>query len=186
MDKAIIMPRLWKRTSNNRQELLGGEMGYPDGANSFLARSFVVLTAGVLAAVASEEVLCLGMSPDESKADATINPPTQFFGDRHFPYNPKDQIFLISVSSGAGTTFGEANAAPQRSDITLGDEYGLLRPATGPHAGKQFLASDDTTTTLFVVVELPDDIHDGVKQNDDTFNPVVAVRIIESKIQIVL
>lgn len=46
MDSFISMPRILSHRGNTRQETIGAEGGFPNGLNTFLARSIVVLTVG--------------------------------------------------------------------------------------------------------------------------------------------
>lgn len=182
MDQRIIRPQMYMRAENNRQEMLSVQDGIADGANEFKANSFVVLTAGLVAAVVTGGVLTCGFVVDDSKAKAEIDPPYAPFGDKHFPFNLNEMIFLISVTNGTGAV-GQAALAPKMSDIVLGAEYGLIRPVGGANDGIQMLNSADATTTLFKVVDKPREIPFGQRQDANTYNPIVAVKIIESKIQ---
>lgn len=177
MDIPKIVPRLFAHTITNRPEMLGGENGLPDGANTFIAHSFVVLTTGSLVALASGAVLSCGLCLDESKATAVVNPPTQFFGDRHFPVSLKGQRFAISVTDASGN-FGQANGAPQLSEITIGERYGILKLADGTHC----LNVDNTTNDFFEVKEKLTQWQ-GQAQVAATYNPVVIVEVIDAAIQ---
>lgn len=179
MDMPITVPNLFSRTGTNRPELLGGELGLPDAANVFNRHTFVVLTSGALIAVASAGVLTCGLCLDASKATAVVDPPEQFFGDRHFPVNPKNQRFAVSCTANDGG-IGEANSAPQMSDIVIGTAYGILRLANDNHV----LDQSNTTNDFFLVVEKPT-MYNGVKQDADTYNPVVIVEIVAAAIQVV-
>lgn len=189
MNRPIIMPRIYKRRTTNRQEQLGGELGYPDDtANStfatskFLKGNFVVLTSGILKPVQTDGIVALGHSADESKHDTTVNPPSALFGNRHWPFHLRGMQFLINVANDANAV-GEANSAAQLSAVTLGSSYGLTRPTSGTYAGYQLLNSQETSLTLFTVVEIPTVI-DGEKQDTNTYNGLVVVEVIESKQQI--
>ena len=177
MDQRFTVPQIYARRITNRPEMIGGEMGIPDGANTFNRHTFVVLTAGLLAAVASGAVSTCGFCLDESKATALVNPPTQFFGDRHFPLALQAQRFAISVTDATGH-YGEANGAPQLSEITIGEMYGIIKLADGNHA----LNVDNTTNDFFVVVEKPSQWN-GIAQTAATFNPVVIVEVIPAVVQ---
>lgn len=183
MNRPIIRPRIVYRVGNNRQELIGGEMGISDGASVFPVNTFVVLTAGILVAVASAGAAACGFCQDASKATTAIDPPTQFFGDKHFPINLKGMVFAISVTDATGHV-GEADGAPQLSEVTIGEKYGLLRLTSGTYDGYQFLNVDDTTADFFEVVEKPTTF-DGIGQLATAYNPIVFVRILDSAIQAV-
>lgn len=180
-DRPIIMPRLYKREGQNRFETLGGQRGLPDGSNDFLAKTLVVLTSGSLIAVATDGVLVLGQSPDESKSAATVNPPDRLYGDRHWPFNLIGALLLINISNDANAV-GSANSAPQLSDVTVGSSYGLTRPTSGTYSGYQFLNVQETSNTLFTVVDKPP-IVDGVANVAATYNGIVLVKVIPTKIQ---
>ncbi len=185
MDAPIIMPRIFKRRVTNRQETLGGEIGYPDGSNSFLAGTIVVLTGGNLIAVATDGVLACGICPDASKASATIDPPTQLFGDRHWPFNLHGLQFLMNIGtlSGTAAVVGEANTAKQLSDVTIGETYAMARATTSTYAGYQFLDPTDTSNDLLTVIDKPTHIAGLVSQDADTYNALVLVEINADLIQ---
>lgn len=177
MDIPFTVPNLYSHRNTNRPEQLGGEMGIPDASNSFNRHTFVVLTAGALAAVASAGTSSCGFCLDASKATAVVDPPTQMFGDRHFPVNPKGQRFSISVTDASGH-YGEADGAPTLAEVTVGEKYGILKLSDGNHA----LNVDDTTNDFFVVVEKLTQWQ-GQTQVAGTFNPVVVVELIDAVIQ---
>lgn len=170
----FIVPALYSRRITNRPEMLGGENGIRNGGNVFKRHVFVVLTGGILAAVATAGVSSCGFCLDESKASAAVNPPTAFFGDRHFPVALAGQRFSISVTDATGN-FGQANGAPIGSEITIGASYGIIKLADGNHA----LNVDDTTTLFFKVVEFPSQWN-NIAQGAATFNPVVIVEVIST------
>ena len=95
--------------------------------------------------------------------------------------NPRRTRFAVSVTNGTGA-LGQANSAPKLGDITIGTSYGMYRYTSGTHLDKQCLDSSDTTNTIFTVVEKPTHIF-GEDQDDNTYNPIVIVELIESKIQ---
>lgn len=182
MDMSIIVPTLYARTGTNRPELLGGEVGIPDAANVFNRHSFVVLTSGALIAVATAGILTCGLCLDASKATALVDPPDQFFGDRHFPVNPKNQRFAISCfhTDGIVGQNGDVTPAPQMSDMIIGEAYGILRLANSNHV----LNQSNTTNDFFIVVEKPSQ-YNGIIQDADTYNPVVIVEIVPAAIQLI-
>jgi len=177
MDQRQITPSLYSRKGTNRPELLGGENGIPDGASTFTAHVFVVLTAGILVQVASAATSSCGFCLDESKTSTDIDPPTQFFGDRHFPVALEGQRFAISVTDATGH-FGEADGAPQMSEVTIGEMYGILKLADGTHC----LNVDNTTNDFFRVVEKPASWN-GIAQDANAYNPVVIVEVVPAVIQ---
>lgn len=182
-DRAIIYPRLLKKRGNNRQEMLTAQTGYADGANSFPAFSFVVYASSLIGAVATAGVSCCGYVLDADKASTAVNPPTQFFGDKHWPINPRGCQFLVNISNNANAV-GQANSAPQLSAVSIGTSYGLTRPTSGTYSGYQFLNTQDTSTTLFTIVDIPASV-DGVDNSSTVYNGLVLVELIESKIQVV-
>lgn len=171
-DMPFTVPQLYAHAVTNRPEMLGGELGIPDGSNTFNRHTFVVQTTGALVALASGAVLSCGFCLDASKATTAIDPPTQFFGDRHFPVSLRGQRFAISVTDATGH-YGEANGAPQLSEVTIGEMYGILKLADGNHA----LNVDNTTNDFFVVVEKLSQWQ-GQAQVAATYNPVVVVEVI--------
>ena len=176
----MIVPFAYAKRNNTRQELLGGETGLPDGSNSFNQYTFVVLTAGFLAAVDSAGTSTCGLVLDASKASTLVDPPYAMFGDRHYPQSPAEgQRFAVSVTDAAGHV-GEANGAPQLSAVTLGASYGIIKLANGNHA----LNVANTTNLFFKVVKIPTKFN-SVIQNSTTYNPVVIVEIVGSAIQTV-
>ncbi len=177
MDMPFTVPKLHAHAVTNRPEMLGGENGIPDAANDFLAHTFVVLTSGALVALASGAVLSCGLCLDASKTTSAVNPPTQFFGDRHFPVSLHKQRFAISVTDASGH-YGEADGAPQMSEVIIGEKYGILKLSDGNHA----LNVDNTTNDFFVVVEKISQ-YNGTLQDANTYNPVVIVEVIEAAIQ---
>lgn len=183
MDRRIIRPTIAYRIGQNRQELLGGELGYPNAANVFPTNSFVVLTANALIAVATGGILACGFVQDASKAVTPVDPPSAPFGDKHFPINLRQMVFAISMTDGAGL-IGEAAGAPILSEAAVGSKYGIRRLTSGVYSGYQFLDVDNVTNLLFEVVEKPL-IWDGVAQTSATFNPVVLVRFVDGTIQAV-
>lgn len=178
MDRQPIIPLVVGRRGGNRQEAIGGELGYPNGSNVFIQNAFVVLTAGNLAALATGAVLAGGFAVSASVASTDIDPPYAFFGDRHWPIALRGTRFAITVTDASGN-IGEAAGAPQLSEITVGSSYGVYKASDGSHQ----LNVDETSNTIFTVVEKPE-LFDGVEQDADTYNPVVIVEVIESKQQL--
>lgn len=177
MDRAIITPRIVGKSDGTRLVKVGGENGYPDGSNTFLAGNFLVLSSGDLAALATDAVLAGAFATDDSKSSTTIDPPYALIGDKHFPFKLNGVKFAISVTDDS-ENIGEANSAPQLSEISVGSSYGILKGAAGLH----YLNVDETSNTIFTVVEKPEQF-DGVFQTAATYNPVVIVQVIASKIQ---
>lgn len=173
-----IVPALYAHRGTNRPEQIGGAQGLPSTGNTFNRHTFVVLTAGALAAVATGATLACGLTPDASNLNTVPTPPTDFFGGKHFPYSLPSQRFAISVTDGSGH-FGQANGAPQGSAITIGSQYGIYKGADGNH----YLNSADTTNKFFQVIDMPP-VYNGVKQDVNTYNPVVIVEVVASCIQI--
>lgn len=177
MDMSYTVPLLYSRKGTNRPEMLGGENGLPNAGNTFNAHVFVVLTAGALVVVASAATLTCGLSLDASKSESGVNPPYAMFGDRHFPVALEGQRFAISVTDASGN-YGEANGAPQMSELTIGQTYGIIKLANGNHA----LNVDNTSNAFFKVVEKPS-IWTGQAQDANTYNPVVIVEVVSAAIQ---
>lgn len=179
MDMPYYRPSLYARRITNRPEMCGGQNGYHDVGNTFLAHNFVVLTSNALVAVASAGVLSCGLVLDASKTGSTdvVNPPYDMFGDRHFPVLLEGQRFAISVTDATGN-YGQANGAPQMSELAVGTSYGIIKLANGTHA----LNVDNVSQLFFTVVEKPD-VFNGVKQTSATYNPVVIVEVIAACVQ---
>lgn len=177
MDRAIITPRIVGKSGGTRPVKVGGENGYPDGSNTFLQGNFLVLTAGDLAALATDAVLAGAFATDDSKSSTDIDPPYAMIGDKHFPFGLAGLRFAISVTDDS-ENIGEANSAPQLSEISVGSSYGIVKGSAGLH----YLNADETSNTIFTVVEKPE-MFDGIAQTSATYNPVVIVEVIASKIQ---
>lgn len=170
-------PTIYARKVTNRPEQIGGEKGLPNTGNTFNTNTFVVLTTGVLAACATAAVLTCGLVLDASNLNTKPNPPTDFFGGKHFPLALEGQRLAVSVTDASGN-FGQANSAPQTSAVSIGTKYGLIKLSNGNHA----LNSADTSTLFFQIVEIPSEWN-GVKQDANTYNPVVIVEVISTIIQ---
>lgn len=176
------MPRLIKKRGNNRQEMMTGQSGYADGSNSFNAFSLVVYASALIGAVATAGVSCCGYVLDASKATALVNPPDQFFGDKHWPLNIRGLQFLMNVSNNANAV-GAANSAPLGSAVAVGTSYGITRPTSGTYSGFQFVNSQDTTNLILRVVDIPTRV-DGVDNTPGTtYNGLVVVEVIDAAIQ---
>lgn len=172
----MIVPFDYARKGNTRQETVGGELGLPEGA-SFKAFNFVVLTTGALVALATGAVLTCGLVYDDSNGNTKVNPPSDFFGGKHFPLSLEGQRFAVSVTDASGHV-GQANGAPQLSAVSLGSKYGIIKLSNGNHA----LNVADTTNLLFQVVEIPSKWN-SIPQDSTTYNPVVIVEVISTTIQ---
>lgn len=177
MDQQIITPKLYAHRVTNRPEMLGGETGLHDGSNTFTAHSFVVLSAGNIASVATAGTSTCGLCLDASYAADIINPPTQFNGDRHWPVALPGQRFAVNITDGSGH-IGQANSAPQTSAVAVGTQYGVYKLSGGQH----LLNSADTTNLFFRLVEIPSQWQ-GTFQDANTYNPVVIVEVVSAAIQ---
>lgn len=184
-DRPIIFPRAWARRGNNRFETFGGQSGYTDNHASapwIAGGTFVTLTSGLLNPVVTDGVLACGFCQEASAASAVANPPTTLHDPSiHFPWNLRDMLFLMSITDASGNV-GQANSAPQLSAVTIGQSYAILRPTSGTYTKYQLLDSSDTTNTLVTVVDKPAMV-DGVKQTSATYNGIVVVQFIASKLQ---
>lgn len=173
----MIVPTIYAKKVNNRPEQVGGEVGLPNTGNTFNAYTFVVLTAGVLAALATGATLSCGLVLDASNLNTVKNPPTDFFGGKHYPLALEGQRFAVSVTDSSGH-IGQANSAPQASSLTLGSKYGIIKLSNGNHA----LNISDTSNLFFQVVEIPSRWN-SINQDTTTYNPVVIVEIVSTTIQ---
>lgn len=177
MDQQIITPKLFAHRVTNRPEMLGGELGIRNSTNTFTVHSFVVLSAGILAAVATGGTSSCGLCLDASYATNVINPPTQFHGDYHWPVALPAQRFAVNITDGSGHV-GQANGAPQTSAVSIGTQYGVYKLSGGQHC----LNSADTTNLFFRLVEIPSQWQ-GTPQDANTYNPVVIVEVVAAAIQ---
>lgn len=177
MDMPFTVPMLYARKITNEPQMLGGEFGLHDGSNVFVRHVFVVLTAGSIAAVATAGTSSCGLCLGASQTADVVNPPTQFFGDRHFPVALEGQRFAVSVTDASGH-FGQANSAPQTSAIAIGTAYNLIKLSNGNHA----LNSAGTNAPFFNLVEIPHEWN-GTIQDANTYNPVVIVEVVPTVIQ---
>lgn len=180
MDMPATVPVLYARKTTNRPEMVGGEFGLPNGgSNTFNRHVFGVLTSGFIAAVATGATLTCGLILDASQPTNANNPPTTFHGWNHFPVALNGQRFAVSVTDGSGH-FGQANSAPQTSSVSIGTKYGIIKLSNGNHA----LNQADTTNLFFQIVEIPSEWN-GVKQDANTYNPVVIVEVVSTAVQLV-
>lgn len=173
-DAAILMPDLVRQFGN----MFVQKAVAPDSTNTFKAGALVTLTAGALVLVATDGVLCYGITPDKSHA-ATDGVPEAMFGENHYVFSPLDAEIEINIGHLSGTAIvaGAANSAKTPADVVLGGEYAIATPTTGTWAGFQFLDPTDTTNKMFRVVGFVD----GVLTDDA--NGRVRVKLIPSTIQ---
>ena len=185
MDKPIQMPVLYKRRTTNEVSTLGGELGLPNGANTFPAKSIVVYTGGYLAAIATQAVLACGISPDASHAAGVVSVPDALKADRHWPFDLTGAQLLINIAHPNGTDIyvGAAQSAKQLSDATIGTSYGVVVPTTGTYAGIPCLDVTNTTQLLFKVIDKPLQLDPLTKQTSTTYNAQVLVEVLPACIQ---
>ena len=147
----------------------------PNGATAFTARSFVKLASGVLTPFVSADTACFGQAPGPSHDSADL-PPVSLHANMHWCFDPKDAIFIVNITDASGNV-GQANGAPQLSEVVIGTSYNLLRPTTGTYTGYQMLNVDTTAAPFFKVV--------GIYPNQSLsdYNGLVLVKIVESIIQ---
>lgn len=169
------MPRLVRQHGNMQAQ----KPPISDGGNSFLAGSLVVISAGVLIAVATAGVLCYGWSIDASKS-ATDTPPTALFGENHYPFqldeNAELELNVGTVTANA-LVVGEAGGAAQREDAVIGTSYGIARATSGTYAGYQVLDPTNTTNLFFIVTGYPD------RTNAADYNGLVRVKLVKAVLQ---
>lgn len=176
-NQSMIPPFDYARKGGTRQEQVGGEQGLPNTGNTFLAFNFLVLTSGVLAALATGATLSCGLAYDASNTNTTVNPPSDFFGGKHFPLTLEGQRFAVNITDASGHV-GQTNGAPQLSAVTLGSKYGIYKLASGQHA----LNTADTTNLFFQVVEIPSKWN-SIPQDSTTYNGIVIVEVVPTCIQ---
>lgn len=170
----FTVPVLYAHRNGNRPEMLGGELGIANTGNTFNRHTFVVLSAGVLAAVATAGTSSCGLCLDASTLVTKPTPPDNLLGGKHFPVSLPGQRFAVSVTDSSGH-FGQANGAPQMSSISINTSYGIIKLSSGDHA----LNISDTSNLFFKVVEKPT-MWNGVKQDANTYNPVVIVEVVDA------
>lgn len=178
-DSPILMP-FPTRQRGNLMAMIGAANGYGDGSNEFLAHSFVVLSSGNLIAVATDGVLASGLVLEANFDSTVVDPPYNRFGGKHWPLDLTGLQFYINITNADGD-IGEANGAPQLSDVTIGASYGLLRVASGDYEGYHMLDVSDTTNTLFKVIDKPERVF-NYGQTSATYNGFVLAEVIDSKI----
>jgi hypothetical protein len=186
MDKPIQMPVIVKRRNSNEVFTLGGELGLPNGANTFAAGSIVVFDGMNLAKIASQAVLACGISPDASQTANVISAPYALKADRHWPFSIAGLQFLINIGhlNGTDVHVGAAGGAKQLSDVAIGTSYGVAVPTTGTYAGIPFLDPTNTTQLLLTVVDKPTVfINPESKQTAATYNAQVLVEVISTCVQ---
>lgn len=181
-DSPILMPYP-RRREQNMMNAISSEDGFPNGnSNTFLPRSFVKLSSGNIVAVVTGDIQAFGFVLDASitTAQAALKSPYYRFGDAHWPLSLVGMHFLINISDNSGNV-GQANGAPQLSEVVVGGTYGIVRPTSGDYEQYQMLNVDDTTNTLFRVIDIPDDAL-GNAQTSTTYNGFVLVAVIDDKI----
>lgn len=193
-NRPLQAPRIWARSTNNRQETIGGLLGYPEGATNWNVAnvtaalqstrgvpSFLVLTSGLLVPVATAGATMSGFIAGDPYHNqvTTIDPPNALKGNRHFPFNLVGMRFLVSVSrDNAG-----GNASDVLANITLGGQYGLFRNSTaGATYGFQHVDLSNTTQKVFTVIDIPAKVDGDL--NSTLTNPLVIVEIIPTAITI--
>lgn len=180
MDLPVINPAAFQTVHGNRPEQLGGTSGISNGGNTFNAFNFVVLSSGILAAIATGATLCCGQVLDASNTTTIPTPPYQMFGPNHYPLSLFGSRFAISITNNAGA-IGQANSAPTLSNVAVGTTYGV-KLVSGIH----MLNIQDTTNLLMQVVQIPDQWNSVVYADSGTiYNPVVIVQFVPATIQAV-
>lgn len=167
MDTPIRMPFMERRRDNLHIQ----KPVQPNGATTFQARSFVKIAAGILVPCVTADVLCYGWTPDESHL-ATDKPPVALYGQNHWPFDPKDAIFVMNITNATGL-IGQVAGGPQLSAAVVGTSYGLYRNANG----FQMLNVADVTTLFAKVIGL------YPNQALTDYNGLVMVEILPAVIQ---
>lgn len=170
-DAAISMPKVVQFKGNMAIQ----KSVQSDGGNTFLARSLVKMSAGLLAKVATADILVFGLSPDANHL-TTDQPPVAFNGQNHWPLDILDAILEINVTNGTGA-IGVAGSAPQGTALTLGSQYGIYTGTAGAINGIQFINSADTTNKIFQVVGFSES---GTSAD---YNARVLVKVVPSTVQ---
>lgn len=186
MDQPIIYPKIWKRRGTGRQAQLGGELGLQENNTAYPAYSFVKLSSGKLAAIATGEATAAGgfdvYAGLGSNGDIPIAPPYQTRA-RHFPFELRDTQFLMNITDGSGHV-GQANSAPTLSNVSIGTSYGCYVPTSGTYKGICMLNQADTTNLLFRIVDIPLRPYPGpLLVLASTYNGLVVVEFLTAVIQ---
>lgn len=204
MDIAIRKPRIVSRSLQmGLMELLGGETGYADSTNGFVADSFVTLTSGALIGVVASSgaipanATTNGASPkvmgyvrDASKSSNSVDPPnTMYPNQKHFPVSVRGVRFAMNIATIAANALviGEANSAVELSDVTIGGSYELAiggsTANSGTYSGYYVVNQGGTTNPMVRIVDIPA-IWGGIRQTPlaSTFNGVVIVEFLDSVI----
>ena len=169
MDTPIRQPFLERKSQNLQIQ----KAVQPDNGDSsvFLPNSFVVLSGGLLVAVATAGVLVYGWSADKSHL-STDHAPDALYGQNHWPFDPTDAQFVMNITDNSGH-IGQAAGAPQLSVAVVGTSYGIYKN-TG---GYQMVNISDTTNKLFTVMAL------YPNQALTDYNGRVIVKVIDTCIQ---
>lgn len=168
----ITMPSPFRNSENMAKQ----RSKQSDGGNTFIAGAFVKLATGVLATLATGDVVIYGQTPDKSHL-STDRPPDALYGENHWPFDLAGVQFDINVGHANGTDVTIGASAKTPADVTLGSQYGILVPTTGVYAGVPFLDPTNTSTKLFRVISKVD----GVAETDQ--NGKVRAQLIGSVIQ---
>lgn len=178
----LLMPDLVKQFGNMNVM----KPPVSDGSNTFLAKALVYITAGALAAIPTDGVLCYGQTPDKSHTSTELPPeilPRPVGeGELHYPFSPLDAEFEISVAALSSNAPVTGASAKTLADVTVGTAYGIATATSGAYAGFQFLDPTETSATLFIVTSIPKGPN-GQDQATTDYNPRVRVKIIPAKIQ---
>lgn len=152
MNRPIQRPFLERRNNNAQHQKAGRSCG----SNVFPANSLIYLTgAGLVAAIATGGVACLGWSHGPSVVPGTPPPQAMFQGV--YPFSLDGDTYLVmSTTNAAGdaANVGTPGTAPLLSSVVIGQSYGILNPTAGANAGIQQVNLDDTTNKLLTVVAL--------------------------------
>lgn len=170
---AILMPNLLKVLGN----MFTQRTIQADSTNTFKANTLVKLSSGVLALVASTDVLVYGITPDASKDGTEKLPYSLPVGENHYPFSVVDGELEINIGHLSGTAIVTGASAKTLADITVGSKYGIATPTTGTYAGYQFLDPTNTSNLLFEITGIPD----GQQTTD--YNPRVRVKFVSGTIQ---
>lgn len=178
----LLLPELVRQFGNMNVQ----KPPVTDGGNTFLAKALVYITAGALAAIPTDGVLCYGQTPDKSHT-ATELPPEILprpigEGELHYPLSLLDAEFEINLAALSANAPVMGATAQTLAAVAIGGVYGIATATSGPYAGFQFLDPTEVTATLFQVVAIPAN-PDGTPQATDDYNPRVRVKIIPAKIQ---
>lgn len=177
MDIPIRMPVLRSKPGNLMETL----DPLSSGANTFLAGSLVKRDSSAkMAACVTDDTSCLGWSPGPNVLSGEKRPDVfwdALQGAGPYPFDIHDTEIILNITDGSGNV-GEANGAPQLSELTVGNSYNLYRWTSGTYEGYQAVNVDGTSSTLLTYVGAAADA------SSTDYNGLGRFRVADAKIQV--